>query len=119
MNCKPVDVQGQKADDSIVFISLLMAFSAATKQLAPDAAEKFEEFCSKETKCLPKLDGMTSLSHAYACCFVEPLMHVASVVAGLLSQEVIKAITLKDPPMVNTVCFNSFTSAALVERIPA
>jgi len=36
-----------------------------------------------------------------------------------MAQEVIKAITKRDPPLANTVCFNAHTSAAFVERIPA
>merc|ERR1719343_673744 len=89
------------------------------KQAGETDAEKFEEFCKVEANCLPKVDGVDDIKHAFRCCFVEPLMHVASIVAGLMSQEVIKAITKKDPPLSNTICFNAYTSAALVERIPA
>lgn len=117
-DCSAADLQRQKVDDSILLVKLFLAFAQNTKAEA-DAGGKFEDFCRDVAKCVPKVDGMPCLKHAYSCFFVEPLMHVASVLAGLLSQEVIKAITKKDPPMMNTVCFNAFTSTALVECIPA
>mmetsp|Transcript_99215 Transcript_99215/g.285432 ORF Transcript_99215/g.285432 Transcript_99215/m.285432 type:complete len:344 (-) Transcript_99215:87-1118(-) len=118
MQCAPADLQKAKTDDSVLLVALFLAFSRS-QQASPDAAGKFEDFCTNEAKCVPKVDGMPDLKHAYACFFLEPIMAVASVLAGLLSQEVIKAITKKDPPLSNSVCFNAHTSVALVERIPA
>lgn len=68
---------------------------------------------------MPARGGYPSLKDAYGLFFLEPLVHVASIVGGLMAQEVIKAITKRDPPLANTVCFNAHTSAAFVERIPA
>lgn len=39
-----------------------------------------------EAGCAPNVDGLPDLQHAYRCFFLEPLMHVASIVAGLLAQ---------------------------------
>lgn len=119
LGCTPAELQKQKVDDSALVVALFLAFSRRGEGASPGAAAAFCEFCRSEAKCVPKVDGYDDLEHLYRCFFVEPLMHVASVLAGLLSQEVIKAITKKDPPLVNTVVFNAHSSVALVERIPA
>mmetsp|Transcript_98016 Transcript_98016/g.245541 ORF Transcript_98016/g.245541 Transcript_98016/m.245541 type:complete len:344 (-) Transcript_98016:99-1130(-) len=119
LQCTPAELQRQKVDASILLVSLFLAFSHSNKQASPEMAGKFEDYCRTVAKCTPSVDGCAELKDVYACFFLEPLMHVASVVAGLLAQEVIKAITKRDPPMMNSVCFNAHTSCALVERIPA
>merc|ERR1712087_195604 len=96
-----------------LFLAFLRGGGAATD------AQKFEDFCKNSAKCEPTVDGVANLQHAYRCFFIEPLMHVASIVGGLIAQEVIKAITKRDPPLVNCICFNANTGAAFVERIPA
>merc|ERR1711920_109386 len=112
-------MQKKKVDSSFMLISLFTAFLRGGGKPNPDEASKFEDFCNNSAKCTPAVDGISSLQHAYRCFFVEPLMHVASIVGGLIAQEVIKAITKRDPPLVNCICFNANTGAAFVERIPA
>lgn len=112
----PAELAKGKVDASIVLVALFLQFLG--KGGGRDDAAKFEEFC-RSVDCVPAVDGVANLEKAFATLFVEPLMHVASVVGGLMAQEVIKAITHRDPPMVNTVCFNAHTGAALVEKIPA
>mmetsp|Transcript_12575 Transcript_12575/g.21836 ORF Transcript_12575/g.21836 Transcript_12575/m.21836 type:complete len:343 (+) Transcript_12575:98-1126(+) len=119
--CAPKQLQEQKVDASVLLFSLFVNFlhkSDGTLKIGADAAGRFEEFCSTE-KCMPIIDGIVGLKEVYSLFFMEPLVHVASIAGGLLAQEVIKAITKRDPPMMNCVCFNANTSAALVERIPA
>lgn len=120
LECTPAELLQRKADASFVLISLFIAFlRGGAGQPKPEAAAKFEDYCKNVAKCAPAVDGFASLQDAYRLFFVEPLMHVASIAGGLLAQEVIKAITKRDTPLVNCVCFNANTSAALVERIPA
>ncbi|CAJ1375651.1 unnamed protein product [Effrenium voratum] len=106
-----------KTDATFKLIALFASFRNSHKA-APSEAKSFAAHC-KEVQCEPKVDGLDSLEQAFSHFFVEPLVHVASVLGGLLTQEVIKAITRKDPPLVNSVCFNAHTGAALVEQIPA
>eukprot|EP00928_Gymnodinium_smaydae_P046786 TRINITY_DN31194_c0_g1_i1.p2 TRINITY_DN31194_c0_g1~~TRINITY_DN31194_c0_g1_i1.p2 ORF type:complete len:351 (+),score=112.03 TRINITY_DN31194_c0_g1_i1:148-1200(+) len=111
-----------KVDASHLLVALFFAFTRSLGKDAkakPEDAAKFEEFCRGTAKCEPKVDGMNSLQEAFGFFFLEPLMHVASVLGGLFAQEVIKFITKRDPPLVNAVCFNAHTCAAIVERIPA
>eukprot|EP00929_Paragymnodinium_shiwhaense_P016338 TRINITY_DN12462_c0_g1_i1.p1 TRINITY_DN12462_c0_g1~~TRINITY_DN12462_c0_g1_i1.p1 ORF type:complete len:347 (+),score=98.72 TRINITY_DN12462_c0_g1_i1:69-1109(+) len=119
LECAPAALLKEKVDASTVLVALFFSFlrKCGGKAL-PEDANKFEDYC-RSVNCLPPVDGVSTLGHAYRTFFVEPLMHVASVLGGLLAQEVIKAITQRDPPLVNTVCFNANTCAALVERIPA
>jgi len=117
LGVSPAELVRQKADDSFMLVALFLAF-AAKRKVAPGDGAAFATFCA-EAGCAPNVDGLPDLQHAYRCFFLEPLMHVASIVAGLLAQEVIKAITQRDPPLVNCVCFNANTSVAFVERIPA
>lgn len=108
-----------KSDDSFKLFGLFASFLRGKAERAvPSAAADFEAHC-QEVKCQPKVDGLQTMQQAFGHFFVEPLVHVASVLGGLLSQEVIKAITRKDPPLVNSVCFNAHTGAALVEHCPA
>jgi len=119
LECTPTDLRRQKVDDSIILMSLFLAFSRDNKQVGPEGANKFEDFCRDVQKCEIKVDGYPDVKDAYANFFVEPLIHVASITAGLLAQEVIKAITKRDRPLMNSVCFNAHTCAALVECLPA
>lgn len=113
-----------KVDASVVFVSLIAKFLQSDEAKADggpssaSAGTRFEAFC-KSVKCLPAVDGLASLSEAYGIFLVEPLVHVASVLGGLLAQEVVKAITKRDVPLANSVCFSAFTNAAVVERLPA
>eukprot|EP00927_Polykrikos_kofoidii_P083430 TRINITY_DN8535_c0_g2_i2.p1 TRINITY_DN8535_c0_g2~~TRINITY_DN8535_c0_g2_i2.p1 ORF type:complete len:375 (-),score=83.20 TRINITY_DN8535_c0_g2_i2:87-1112(-) len=116
MKASPVELAKGKVDASVLMIVLFLQFLDTGKTL--DDAGKFEEFC-RSADCVPSVDGVASLQKAFATLFVEPLIHVASIVGGLMAQEVIKAITHRDVPLLNTVCFNARTAAALVERIPA
>mmetsp|Transcript_123574 Transcript_123574/g.357365 ORF Transcript_123574/g.357365 Transcript_123574/m.357365 type:complete len:348 (+) Transcript_123574:111-1154(+) len=119
LSLSPAELQRQKADASFMLVALFLAFAGDRgKKAVPNAGADFAAFCA-EAKCVPSVDGFADLLHAYACFFVEPLMHVASVASGLLAQEVIKAITKRDVPLVNSICFNAHTGAALVERLPA
>eukprot|EP00434_Breviolum_minutum_P002699 symbB.v1.2.002378.t1/scaffold110.1/size325157/25 len=114
----PELLQG-KSDASFKLIGLFASFLHKKAQKAvPSNAADFLAHC-REAKCEPKVDGLENMQQAFGHFFVEPLIHVASVLGGLLSQEVIKAITRKDPPLVNSVCFNAHTGAALVEHWPA
>merc|ERR1711924_73157 len=106
-------------DPSVLLVSLFFAFQRQPGAVDADGGEKFLEFCSTVAKCEPNVKGFSSLKDSYSLFFLEPLVHVASIVGGLMAQEVIKAITKRDPPLVNTVCFNAHTNAAIVERIPA
>jgi len=118
--CTPAELVTRKADASFVLVSLLAAFLRdGAGQPKPEAAAKFEDYCRNVAKCVPAVDGFAGLQEAYRLFFVEPLVHVASISGGLLAQEVIKAITKRDTPLANCVCFNANTSSALVERIPA
>lgn len=111
-------LQQRKADASFVVVALLLAFLRGGGKANAEAAAAFESFCGEGAPGL-RVDGYAELRQLFACFFVEPLVHVASVLGGLLSQEVIKAITQRDMPLANSVCFNAHTNAALVERIPA
>ncbi|CAJ1362993.1 unnamed protein product [Effrenium voratum] len=113
----PQTLASGKTDATFKLIALFASFRNSHKA-APSEAKSFAAHC-KEVQCEPKVDGLDSLEQAFSHFFVEPLVHVASVLGGLLTQEVIKAITRKDPPLVNSVCFNAHTGAALVEQIPA
>eukprot|EP00931_Biecheleriopsis_adriatica_P054854 TRINITY_DN32321_c0_g1_i1.p1 TRINITY_DN32321_c0_g1~~TRINITY_DN32321_c0_g1_i1.p1 ORF type:complete len:348 (+),score=123.63 TRINITY_DN32321_c0_g1_i1:38-1081(+) len=116
----PAMLQQKKCDASFQLIALVAGFFRNGGKASPDAAADFEAYCRDTAKCQPSVDGIEGgMKQAFGFFFVEPLMHVASVLGGLLSQEVIKAITKKDPPLVNSVCFNACTGAALVERLPA
>lgn len=119
LGCKPADLQ-KKADASFVLVSLLVAFLGEGQgEAKPEADAKFQEYCRDVAKCVPAVDGFKEAKEAYPLFFLEPLVHVASIVGGLLAQEVIKAITKRDTPLMNSVCFNANTSAAMVELIPA
>mmetsp|Transcript_11081 Transcript_11081/g.29343 ORF Transcript_11081/g.29343 Transcript_11081/m.29343 type:complete len:229 (+) Transcript_11081:436-1122(+) len=120
LECAPAELMKAKVDGSIVLFALFFAFLRKTSGEAAGARDacKFEEYCTKTANCTPSVDGVNALKDAYETLSYEPMMHVASVVGGLLAQEVIKAITKRDPPLVNSVCFNAHTSAAFVERIP-
>lgn len=121
LECTPASLQRQKADASFVVVALFLAFMRSSgKGCCGDESgtSKFAAYCNSE-KCSPTVDGYENVKDVYPCFFVEPLMHVASIIGGLLAQEVIKAITKRDVPLSNCVCFNAHTSAALVERIPA
>ncbi|CAE7262475.1 SAE1 [Symbiodinium natans] len=107
-----------KTDASFKLIGLLASFLRSGGKATPSAASDFEAYCRDTVKCEPSVDGKAGMKEAFGHFFVEPLIHVASVLGGLLSQEVIKAITRKDPPLVNSVCFNAYTGAALVELLP-
>jgi len=107
-----------KCDASFKLIGLFASFLRSGGKATPSAASDFEAHCRDTVKCQPSVDGIPSMKEVFGHFFVEPLIHVASVLGGLLSQEVIKAITRKDPPLVNSVCFNAYTSAALVELLP-
>jgi len=116
----PEVLQQKKVDASILLVALFAAFLRGGGKASPEAAAGFEAFCRDTAKCVPKIDGIAGgVKEAFGHFFVEPLIHVASILGGLLAQEVIKSITKKDPPMLNSVCFNAHTCAALVELIPA
>jgi ubiquitin-like 1-activating enzyme E1 A len=117
--CQPSVLLKEKVDPSVLLVSLFLAFRQQSGGVADvDAGEKFAEYCTT-AKCEPELKGMPVLKDMYSLFFVEPLMHVASIMGGLMAQEVIKAITKRDPPLVNCVCFNAHTGASIVERIPS
>jgi len=119
LSCTPASME-KKCDASFQLIALFAAFQRSGGKAEPGAAADFETYCRDKAKCEPVVDGMTGgMKEAFGHFFVEPLIHVASIIGGLLSQEVIKAITRKDPPLVNSICFNAHTCAALVERLPA
>lgn len=119
VDCTPNELQKAKCDPSVLLISLFVAFRRQAGAADADAGEKFQEYCRTVAKCEPEVKGYPSLKDAYQLFFLEPLVHIASIVGGLMAQEVIKAITQRDPPMVNSICFNGHTSTAIVERIPA
>eukprot|EP00435_Cladocopium_sp_Y103_P026314 s494_g6.t1 len=86
----PELLQG-KSDASFKLIGLLASFLQKDPQKAvPSRAADFANHC-REVKCEPAVDGLASMEQAFGHFFVEPLIHVASVLGGLLSQEVIKA----------------------------
>jgi ubiquitin-like 1-activating enzyme E1 A len=115
----PASLVEKKVDESFQLIALFANFVRNGGKAVPAAAGEFEVYCRDTAKCLPKIDGIPGgVNQAFGFFFVEPLMHVASVLGGLLAQEVIKGITKRDPPMVNSVCFNAHSCAALVERLP-
>merc|ERR1712194_344686 len=118
VDCTPSQLQKDKVDPSVLFVALFLAFRRQAGAADADAGDKFQEYCSTVAKCEPEVNGFPSFKDAYSLFFMEPLVHVASIVGGLMAQEVIKAITQRDPPMPNTVCFNAFTGAALIEQIP-
>lgn len=117
----PGELQGQKVDASVVFVALVLAFLRAqgSHKGSAAAAAEFVEYCGATAKCLPSVDGIVELQDLFSFLFIEPLMHVASILGGLVAQEVIKAVTKRDPPLVNCVCFNAHTNVALVELIPS
>merc|ERR1712216_533228 len=112
-----------KGDSSIQLVSLFMAFlrSGGRKSCADTAAAgaKFQAYCETTAKSVPEVVGLPGAQQMYELFFLEPLVHVASILGGLSAQEVIKAITKRDVPMSNCVCFNAQTSTALIERVPA
>jgi ubiquitin-like 1-activating enzyme E1 A len=119
VDCTPSQLQKDKVDPSVLLVALFFAFQRQAGSTDADAGDKFLEYCSTVAKCQPEVKGYPSLKDAYGLFFLEPLVHVASIVGGLMAQEVIKAITKRDPPLANTVCFNAHTSTAFVEHIPA
>jgi ubiquitin-like 1-activating enzyme E1 A len=120
IDCAPSQLLKEKVDASVLLFSLFAGFRRHVGGAADaDSGEKFAEYCRTVAKCEPDLKALPGLQEIYSLFFLEPLMHVASVLGGLMAQEVIKAITKRDPPMVNTVCFNAQTSTAIIERIPA
>mmetsp|Transcript_1284 Transcript_1284/g.3665 ORF Transcript_1284/g.3665 Transcript_1284/m.3665 type:complete len:346 (-) Transcript_1284:172-1209(-) len=120
LGCPAADLQKGKVDPSVVLVALFLAFARShSARLCPDQGAAFQTYCRDSAGCLPAVDGITDLAEAYRLFFLEPLVHVASIVGGLLAQEVIKSITKRDAPLANSVCFNANTGAALVERIPS
>lgn len=115
----PSDLQKGKVDPSVQLIFLFLAFCRQAGAADADAGEKFQDYCKSVAKCEPEVKGYSSLKDIYGLFFLDPLVHVASVIGGLMTQEVIKAITKRDPPMANCVCFNAHTSTAIVECIPS
>uniref|UniRef100_A0A7S4SRZ7 THIF-type NAD/FAD binding fold domain-containing protein n=1 Tax=Alexandrium monilatum TaxID=311494 RepID=A0A7S4SRZ7_9DINO len=119
LGCSPADLQKRKVDASILLVALFIAFARSRPSgVQPDQGAAFQAYCRDSMGSLPVVDGLSDLAEAYRLFFLEPLVHVASIVGGLLTQEVIKAITARDVPLANCVCFNAHTGAALVERIP-
>lgn len=119
VDCAPSQLQKEKVDASVLLVSLFFAFRRQAGPADAEAGGKFLEYCRTVAKCEPEIQGLAGLENVYGLFFCEPLVHVASILGGVLAQEVIKAITKRDPPMANCVCFNAHTSAAIVERIPA
>lgn len=119
VDCAPSQLQKDKVDPSVLIVALFFAYQRQAGAADADAGEKFHEYCRNVAKCEPEVKGFSSLKDIYSLFFLEPLVHVASIAGGLMAQEVIKAITKRDPPMANCVCFNAHTSTALVERIPS
>jgi len=120
LGCSPSDLQKSKVDGSILLVALFLAFvRGQAGKVQPDQGAAFQAYCRDTAGCTPAVDGFEDLAEAYSLFFLEPLVHVASIIGGLLAQEVIKAITKRDVPLVNCICFNANTSAAMVERIPA
>lgn len=113
LDCPLEALKKGKADSSFQLLALFAKFCRDKGAAAGKEAE-FREYCGADLK----VDGIEDVGAAYKMFFLEPLVHVASVLGGLLAQEVIKAITKRDLPLCNSVCFNATTSAALVERIP-
>lgn len=120
LECSLAQMKSDKVDSSFLLIALFLAFISKDRDAAkPEADVQFQEFCEGLIPGGVTVDGIETLASAFPLFFVEPLVHVASVLGGLMAQEAIKAITHRDPPLVNSVCFNAHTCAALVERIPA
>lgn len=112
-------LQAGKCDGSVAFVALFAAFLRESPSKTPEtSAAAFDAFVKGKGSGAPTVEGVPNLQDAYDLFFMEPLMHVASVIGGLLAQEVIKAITKRDVPLLNSVCFNAHTGAALVEQIP-
>merc|ERR1712137_1437430 len=102
-----------KVDPAFVLFRTFFAFLDDNQRPLEDgAAARFESFCGSHLKAKPQVTGVECLAKAYTHFFVEPLVHVASITGGLLAQEVIKAITNRDQPLLNTVLFNAHTSVA-------
>jgi ubiquitin-like 1-activating enzyme E1 A len=121
LDCSVETLQGQKqkVDASVLLVSLLLAFlRSGGAPPGPGAGKKFEEYCAAAAPCPPALPGGPGLQQVYGSLFVEPLIHVASILGGLLAQEVIKALTARDKPLMNCVCFNAHAGVAFVERVP-
>ncbi|CAE7021836.1 sae1 [Symbiodinium sp. CCMP2456] len=81
-----------KCDASFKLIGLFASFLRSGGKATPSAASDFEAHCRDTVKCQPSVDGIPSMKEVFGHFFVEPLIHVASVLGGLLSQEVIKAM---------------------------
>lgn len=112
--------QDPKVDPAFILFRSFFAFlEDGERPLENGAAARFETFCGGHLKAKPQVTGVESLAQVYSHFFVEPLVHVASITGGLLAQEVIKAITKRDQPLLNTVLFNAHASVALVEHLPA
>eukprot|EP00438_Fugacium_kawagutii_P025024 Skav213310 [mRNA] locus=scaffold1383:89203:94510:+ [translate_table: standard] len=117
----------RKSDASFKLIGLLASFLLKFPQkAAPSSAADFAAHCREATSDSRGSQGGSqgASREAFGHFFVEPLIHVASVLGGLLSQEVIKVRRVDQlPPFcagkVNSVCFNAHTGAALVEHCPA
>lgn len=106
-------------DPAFVLIRAFVAFLQEDgKPLDDAAATRFESFCRKNLRAAHQVPGGDCLADAYQRFLMEPLMHVASVAGGLLAQEVIKGITKRDMPLLNSVIFNARASVALVEELP-
>merc|ERR1719222_1867062 len=102
LDCAAESLQKQKVDASVLLVSLLLAFlRSGGAPPGPGAGKKFEEYCAAAAPCPLALPAGPGLQEVYGYLFVEPLIHVASILGGLMVQEVIKALTARDKPLMN------------------
>lgn len=97
------------------FFAFLMSEKAPLDAAAPD---RFASTCKSIAAGGLCSIGLETPADFYRLTLFEPLAHVSSILGGLLSQEVIKAITQRDPPLFNTILFSAPSSTALVEVLP-
>jgi ubiquitin-like 1-activating enzyme E1 A len=113
------DMRAAKVDAAFDPFQRIFAFWMSEKSpLDAAAADRFASTCKSIAAGSLCSVGLETSSDFYRLALLEPLAHVSSILGGLLSQEVIKAITQRDPPLFNTVLFSAATSSALVEVLP-
>lgn len=117
--CTIADMDEAKVDPAFQLFQRLITFLGTEKApLEGSAATRFATAASDCSAEASSSVGVKSASEFYTLALIEPLAHVSSILGGLLAQEVVKFITQRDAPLVNTVLFCAPLCAALVDIIP-
>lgn len=125
IKCNLAESQLRKVNPASVAFWLLLKFRSehAPSASATDDQEKFAKF-ALETMRIAKVPTLLmqqlsydKLQQFFCLSLTEPLVYISACLGGILAQEVIKCITKRDMPQLNTITVSG--PAAQVMAFPA